>query len=305
MTIHWLERIAPRPRIVGEQPAQPGWIEPTRVIYDHEVVLFGDSTFQLEIEGESFVCLPESFVIVPPGQWHTSWLDGPRPGRRAWMHFDWTAGKAQADAPVLTYAPAAPDLTFMRRAPRWMPARLLHGRIERPGHVWDLHHRLSHRWNAGTPRDRATARALCLELLLELLHESPPAHAARPIPDHLAPRIRTLLDHIAQQPVSGMPSIQHQLRSLGYSYEHLCRHFRSTYGISPLSYTQAVRIERARQLLRDTLLNVTEISRQVGFDRPGYFTRLFQQRTGHTPTGYRRNLPRPVEKLRHNQVETR
>ena len=58
-------------------------------------------------------------------------------------------------------------------------------------------------------------------------------------------------------------------------------------GLSPLQYLQNIRLSQAMELLLDENLQVAEIATLVGFEDPNYFTRLFRQRTGQTPTQFR------------------
>ncbi|MBN8712135.1 MAG: hypothetical protein BGO12_23005 [Verrucomicrobia bacterium 61-8] len=71
-----------------------------------------------------------------------------------------------------------------------------------------------------------------------------------------------------------------------YSYEHLCRLFRAEYGIPPLKYVRGLRIDRAKLLLNDTILSVSEIAYRVGFSDPVYFSELFRKITGSPPSEY-------------------
>jgi AraC-like DNA-binding protein len=84
-----------------------------------------------------------------------------------------------------------------------------------------------------------------------------------------------------------IPPIQSMLSEFRYSYAHLCRLFRMEYGISPLKYVHALRIDRAKLLLRDTTLNVSEIAAKIGFRDLSYFCQLFRKMTGHAPSTYR------------------
>lgn len=59
--------------------------------------------------------------------------------------------------------------------------------------------------------------------------------------------------------------------------------------MSPSDYLTLLRIERAKELLRETDLSVKEISGAVGyFDVPG-FVRRFKKYIGTTPAQYRKN----------------
>lgn len=66
------------------------------------------------------------------------------------------------------------------------------------------------------------------------------------------------------------------------------RSFKARTGSSPQQYVISVRISKACQLLVDTSFNISEISVLVGYDNPLYFSRLFKQGTGLSPSDYRK-----------------
>jgi AraC family L-rhamnose operon transcriptional activator RhaR/AraC family L-rhamnose operon regulatory protein RhaS len=58
-------------------------------------------------------------------------------------------------------------------------------------------------------------------------------------------------------------------------------------GVSPWQWLTAVRVERAKRLLRETATPVTRIALDVGFGDPSYFARVFRAQTGLTPRAWR------------------
>lgn len=80
--------------------------------------------------------------------------------------------------------------------------------------------------------------------------------------------------------------------SAGYSREHFIRAFRAAYGETPGRYRTRRRVERACELLRSANLTVTEICLLVGFTSLGTFSTRFNERTGMSPTAYRRAAAR-------------
>lgn len=56
-------------------------------------------------------------------------------------------------------------------------------------------------------------------------------------------------------------------------------------------YLNKIRVAKAEELLRDGGLSISEISGQVGYSDPGYFTKVFKKQTGFSPSQYRREHP--------------
>ncbi|TVQ24681.1 MAG: AraC family transcriptional regulator [Spirochaetaceae bacterium] len=292
----WLERITPALRIAGADPGHTHWLDPRRVIYDHELMLMGaGGRYAYEFvdpDGSTTAheCTGPCFIIIPPGLWHTCRGIESDKVRRAWLHFDWVPAPDQRGTPVLTYWPARPRVDRYRLAPPFVPGRTLAGPIANESIAFDIHARATDRFNHGTPRMRATAKGLLLELLLYLLWTSTPEDRTRDNALGGAGAIRAALDEVSLMPFSRSESIRERLRRLGRSYDHQARLFRRAYGVTPLQYVTARRIERAKNLLRDSDESIASIGRAMGFADVVYFNRLFRRVTGVTPGSYRRSF---------------
>jgi len=76
----------------------------------------------------------------------------------------------------------------------------------------------------------------------------------------------------------------------GMSNFHFAREFKRTTGTTPHQYLIKVRVERAKALLANNELPLTEVSLSSGFSHQSHFTRLFRKVTGTTPHSYRLRL---------------
>ncbi|MBR0367028.1 MAG: helix-turn-helix transcriptional regulator [Clostridia bacterium] len=68
---------------------------------------------------------------------------------------------------------------------------------------------------------------------------------------------------------------------------YLLRQFKSHTGQTLLEYHNHVRCEKAKALLRETEMSVSEIGMAVGFVSSAHFSHVFRKMTGRTPTAYR------------------
>ena len=68
------------------------------------------------------------------------------------------------------------------------------------------------------------------------------------------------------------------------------RLFRNEVGMPPYRYALLRKIELAKQLLSETAMSVKEIASYLSFEDEFYFSGLFRQKTGHSPTGYRKAM---------------
>ena len=77
---------------------------------------------------------------------------------------------------------------------------------------------------------------------------------------------------------------------LGVSRVQLHRKLTALTGQSASNFIRNFRLEKARKLLQETDMNVSEIAYVVGFSDPNYFTRVFTQEHGITPTELRKSF---------------
>lgn len=78
--------------------------------------------------------------------------------------------------------------------------------------------------------------------------------------------------------------------ALGITPGHLTHRFHEILGVPLWEYLTHVRIERAKELLRDSASSITEIAGQVGYGDAAYFSRVFAKETGRTPRAYRKAM---------------
>ena len=64
--------------------------------------------------------------------------------------------------------------------------------------------------------------------------------------------------------------------------------FKRTFQVNFLDYLTELRMDAAKQLLRDPLRSTAEVASMVGYESANYFTRAFKKKVGMTPTDYRR-----------------
>ena len=64
--------------------------------------------------------------------------------------------------------------------------------------------------------------------------------------------------------------------------------FKRTFQVNFLDYLTELRMDAAKELLRDPLRSTAEVANMVGYESANYFTRAFKKKVGMTPTEYRR-----------------
>ncbi|MFC5607190.1 helix-turn-helix domain-containing protein [Variovorax soli] len=78
---------------------------------------------------------------------------------------------------------------------------------------------------------------------------------------------------------------------------HFARSFKEAFGIPPHRYLLTRRIERAKTLLRDTDLSITDVAFQTGWASLGTFGRIFRDITGESPGALRQRERAAADQL--------
>ena len=95
-------------------------------------------------------------------------------------------------------------------------------------------------------------------------------------------RARELIDTQYHQPLD----LNDLAQAANLSRYHFLRAFRAAFQMTPHEYLTRKRVERARELLADSDLLVTEICFEVGFESLGSFSMLFHRIVGWSPSIY-------------------
>ncbi len=82
-------------------------------------------------------------------------------------------------------------------------------------------------------------------------------------------------------------TIQQVADDLGMSYSNYRKLFKEYTGLSPATYQQDLRLQRAKELLTTTNMSIKEIAYQLNFDSPDYFSAKFKIKTGRKPSDLR------------------
>ncbi|MDF2944888.1 MAG: hypothetical protein K0S01_3746 [Herbinix sp.] len=90
---------------------------------------------------------------------------------------------------------------------------------------------------------------------------------------------RHLNEHIT---VDGLAGLLH------FHPNYFIRFFKTHLGLSPMQYINRTRMQKAKELLKQTDMPVTEIADLVGYNDLFYFSKAFRSYTGYSPSEYRK-----------------
>ena len=124
------------------------------------------------------------------------------------------------------------------------------------------------------------------ELILLLIQTKNASSTLELIEELYSPRVANLKQVINLHQYENL-SIEGLAALCGLSPSSFKRAFREIYNDSPGNYLNMKKIGKAKELLEVSNLAISEISYEVGFNDPHYFTRIFKKKAGVSPSSYR------------------
>lgn len=82
-------------------------------------------------------------------------------------------------------------------------------------------------------------------------------------------------------------TIQDISQEMGISYSNFRKLFKEYTGVAPATYQDALRLQRAKELLSITDESIKEIAYKLNFESPDYFSSKFKLKTGYKPSDFR------------------
>ena len=244
-------------RSTGYNEAEPGWEE-----YETDkpfVQVFwcvqGQGRFLLP-EGEEVLHPGETFFHLPGEAHHHKSCDPAAPWRYYWFAFD---GAAAADF-MLSYGYGR-HVMYSGECPV------------------ELFLELEILVRKETEYSRRHALAVAAEILARMGGTDEPA----PAEDLIRRALGVLRLHLREPELT----VAAAARKLGVHRTTLDRRFREAMGTSPGACLDAMRLQRALTLLRNTAMSLKEVAEHSGLANQSYFCKLIRRSTGLTPKQYR------------------
>ena len=101
-------------------------------------------------------------------------------------------------------------------------------------------------------------------------------------------RMRRVIDYIEEH-LDGDLSLEAMAAEVEISAIYLARAFKAAIGQSPHRYVLSRRVERAKELLRNTEMPVVDVALSAGFSSQSHLSYWFQRYVGVSPAAYRQH----------------
>lgn len=129
-----------------------------------------------------------------------------------------------------------------------------------------------------TPIARLRAAAAAINLLTRLGQSLERGERQRRLPHSVAYIREHFTEEIDKDTLAAMDGL------CGTQYHAV---FRKVMGRTPAAYITFLRMMKARELLQDLDMPISEVARECGYDDPLYFSRVFRRTVGVSPSDYR------------------
>jgi AraC family transcriptional regulator of arabinose operon len=98
------------------------------------------------------------------------------------------------------------------------------------------------------------------------------------------PRIRLAIEMMSKEDLSRPIRVDKIVARLNISVSRFRHLFKKELGLSPRQFVKSLRLDRAKQLLEDSFLEVKEVASQVGFTDISHFARDYKAAHDETPS---------------------
>ena len=145
--------------------------------------------------------------------------------------------------------------------------------------------RIARLYASDEPFREAKLKAALLDLVILLADRFTSEEKAAP-PSKSLSRMKLIISYINAH-LSEHISADDVARAAALSKYHFLREFKKLTGMTLVSFINNLRCEKARSLLSSGDMPVSEVCSSCGFENSSYFTRVFRDNAGMTPSEYR------------------
>lgn len=238
---------------------EPDWCWDLREFKDFDLWIALDGSGEISFNQVQYPVTAGFTVCFPPGRWDVHARHDPeKPLRVFFCHFDLKVPPGANMPPV-----PEPDPALLQ------PDGLLWGTVRELADCLDTGH-------SPVLRENLLWQLLLRRERREHVNESSPEE-----------RVKSLIREIRESPAMAR-SIDQLARQAAMSTGHFRRLFRRLTGKSPVQFILDCRIDRAGYYLRETRLPVNRVATVVGYADVYFFSRQFKERTGLSPSVYRK-----------------
>ncbi|MDX9729540.1 MAG: hybrid sensor histidine kinase/response regulator transcription factor, partial [Bacteroidales bacterium] len=107
--------------------------------------------------------------------------------------------------------------------------------------------------------------------------------------------MKSLMDVMEQNIDNADLTVDELVSKIGIGRSVFFKKLKSLTGLAPIEFIREVRVKRAAQLIESGEYTISQVTYMVGCNDPRYFSRIFKQRFGVTPSEYRDKNAKPKQ----------
>lgn len=227
-------------------------------IYVLEYVMEGSGV--VEIDGQAFYPAKGDVYLLPAGSRHHYYASKENPFQKIWMNVNGTLCKNLLNAYSLSG-----KYYFENTACYGLFAQFLAlCESETDAFISDLFDK-------------------CSVIFMQIIQQLAKQCSLTPRNNSLALSAKTFCDRNLYQKIT----LEDVAGHIGLSVSHLNRLFKKEFGVTVYAYLLNARLGIAKSLLKGTALPISEIAHMLKFADEHYFSNIFKEKTGSSPSRFR------------------
>lgn len=168
---------------------------------------------------------------------------------------------------------------------------VFHLNTEQQTHFLTLYESLKQEFDNKDPNTSTMLSIKIIMYFIEFIRKNR-SHKLTDVPSNASPKYQTVYavsDYISQHYTESL-SLESLANDFFVSKYHLCRSFKAITGYGINEYIHIHRIQKAKQLLEETNLTISEISQKLGYESLTHFEKTFKTYMTLSPLKYRKTL---------------
>lgn len=264
-----------------------------RTIFDHELLFVEAGNMRVTIGGRVYEAIPGDIILFPPGVIHSLKTHGPVRLTQPHIHLDF---EYRSDFPDVYISFEVikgdhPDARLFREN-YWKKLALpYHIRPSLPLVSERIHELIFTIIKLQLDADAAALFSMknaMAQILLLLLEETGSLHSDGQ--ETRYERIYEITNLFLERQMNTRFDLDEIALNLGYTKNYISFLYRRHFGITPAKQYEILKLNRAKEYLRQQNITVTEIADALGYPSINDFSRAFKRAEGISPSLYRKNF---------------
>jgi AraC family transcriptional regulator, transcriptional activator for feuABC-ybbA operon len=277
---------------VIHRPSFTRWKVRERTIEDHELVLIADGEGVLRIGDQTHALKKGTLLYLHYDEWHS--MEAAEGSTMAFfsVHFSWMVATHSQESweyhKNINYylkneVPSSQSWSVLEEPGLLpFPSTMVLSRYDRIEAIYTRLNRTYHEKDVGYAMELSI---LCQRLVQEVCRE------------HFFPadrkinikRLDCVLEYIRVHYADKI-RVEDLCERANLSESNVIKLFKNNLGRTPVEYINQVRVNRAKELLLHTDMNIKEIAWETGFADEFYFSRVFKKMEGMSPRSFKQQL---------------